>query len=489
MAALQQHMCDKFMSVTELLAIDLGAESGRVMRASFDGARIALDEVHRFPNVPVRAGGTLYWDVLRLWHEIQTGISKAGDDIVSLGVDTWGVDVALLDRNGQLIANPYHYRDSRTDGAMDWVFDRMPRREIFERTGIQFIQLNGIYQLAAMVRDNSSLLDGAHTLLTIADLFNYWLSGSKTCEFTEATTLQLVNPRQNDWDRDIFEAIGISTDILTPIVQPGTRIGEYDGTPVIASVCHDTGSAVVGVPTTTKKYAYLSSGTWSLLGLELDRPIISDATYDANLTNEGGYDGTYRLLKNIMGLWLAQQSRSTWQQEGRSYSYDDLVKLAESATAFTAFVEPDDARFFPPGDIPARVRDYCRETGQPVPQDDAHVMRVIYESLAMKYRKVLDDLIDVSGHEVDVMHVIGGGSQNGLLCQMTANAIGRPVIAGPREATALGNSVVQFIAHGELSSVAEARTMLSESVGTVTYEPQNVAGWNEQYQRYLNICY
>jgi len=471
------------MTEKHVIAIDLGASSGRVMDVAFDGERIVLNEAHRFPNIPVQTPNKLYWDVLRLWHEITVGIDKV-DSGDSIGVDTWGVDVALLDSTGELLSNPVHYRDPRTDGAMEWVFERMPRRKVFERTGIQFLQFNGVYQLASLVRDGSPLLDHADTMLTIADLFNYWLTGSKTCEFTEVTTTQLYNPHASDWDRDIMNAIGIPTDILTPIVQPGTNIGTYKGIDVIAPACHDTGSAVVAVPTTTENYAYLSSGTWSLLGLEIKDAIISDEAYEANVTNEGGYDNTYRLLKNIMGLWVVDQCRTTWASQGHDYTFEQLTEMVNSVDHFKAFIEPDDATFFAPGDMPARVVDYCKNSGQPVPETDAEIMAIVYASLAYKYRYVLEQLISVSGQEVDRLHIIGGGSKNALLNQMTANAIGRPVIAGPAEATATGNAIVQLISLGELGNVAEARTMLSRSMDTVTYEPQNTDAWNDNYDRF-----
>ncbi len=474
------------MSVRHVIAIDLGATSGRVMDIAFDGARIRLDELHRFPNIPVQTPGSLHWDVLRLWREITVGIDAARQ-ADSIGLDCWGVDYALLDSAGELLANPYHYRDPRTEGALDWVFERMPRREIFERTGIQFMPLNALYQLAAGIRDGSPLLDHAATMLTIADLFNYWLTGSKTCEFTEATTMQLYNPKLADWDRDIMKAVGIPTDILTPIVPPGTVIGQYQGIDVILPACHDTGSAVVAAPSTSKRSAYLSSGTWSLLGLELDAPIISDAAYQANVTNEGGYGGTFRLLKNIMGLWIVDQCRAAWRAAGKDYSFEQLTNMVESAARFNAFIEPDDPSFLAPGDMPARVVDYCRRTGQPAPETDAEIMATVYVSLAFKYRYVLELLIAVSGQEVDELHIIGGGSLNALLNQMTANATGRPVIAGPAEATAIGNAIVQFIAIGELDNVAEARALLSESAELRRFEPGATALWDESYPRFAAL--
>ncbi len=471
------------MSAKHVIAIDLGATSGRVMDVAFDGAQLQLQEIHRFPNIPVQTPNSLHWDVLRLWQEITVGID-AVKDAAAIGLDCWGVDYALLDSAGELLANPYHYRDPRTNGAMEWVFERMPRREIFARTGIQFMPLNALYQLAASIREGSPLLDHAASMLTIADLFNYWLTGSKTCEFTEATTMQLYNPALADWDREIMAAVGIPPEILTPIVQPGTVIGRYQGVDVILPACHDTGSAVVAVPSTGDRAAYLSSGTWSLLGLELDEPIISDAAYEANVTNEGGYDGTWRLLKNIMGLWLVDQCRATWKAAGKDYSFAQLTAMVESTAPFKSFIEPDDPAFLPPGDMPARVIDYCRRTGQPTPENDAEVLATVYVSLAYKYRYVLEQLIAVAGQAVDRLHIIGGGSQNALLNQMTANAIGGPVIAGPAEATAAGNAIAQLIAIGELGGVAEARAMISGASDLVHFEPQNAAAWDEHYRRF-----
>ena len=472
------------MTGQHVIAIDLGAESGRVIRVTLDGDGLHLEESHRFLNTPVWARGRLYWDVLRLWHEISTGIRAVASGAAALGVDTWGVDFALLDRNGELLANPVHYRDSRTDGMMDWVFERVPRRTVFERTGIQFMQINGLYQLASMVRENSPLLEAAATLLTFPDLFNYWLSGSRTCEFTHATTLQCYNPRKGDWDYETLSALGIPTAIFPEVVPPGTQLGTYEGIPVIAPASHDTGSAVVAVPTTTADYAYLSSGTWSLLGLEVDQPVINDASYEANVTNEGGAYGTFRLLKNVMGLWLAQQCRATWKAEGMTYSYDDLTALAAEAEPFRSLIDPDDPMFLPPGDMPARIREFCRRSGQPVPETVGQVMRTVYESLALKYRVVLERLIALTGRRVERLHIIGGGVKNRLLCGMAANAIGRPVVAGPVEATALGNAIVQYIALGELESIAQGRELLSRTVGTTVYEPDDRAAWEAQVERF-----
>ncbi len=475
------------MSEKHVIAVDLGAESGRVIQVGFDGKRFALEEIHRFPNTPVMVRGTLHWDALRLWHEITTGIEQAADGASSLGLDAWGVDFALLDRDGKLLANPVHYRDSRTEGMMEWVFERVPRRTIFERTGIQFMVLNTLYQLASLACNNSPLLDVAATFLMIPDLLNYWLSGTRCCEFTDATTTQFYNPRTGDWDWKTISALGIPTDIFPAIVPPGTGLGDFNGIPVIAPACHDTGSAVVAVPTTTADYAYCSSGTWSLFGLEVSEAMINDAAYEGNVTNEGGVNNTFRLLKNVAGMWLAQQCRATWNEQGVEYSYDQLTAEAKTAEPFRSLVDPDDERFLPPGDMPSRIREFCRETGQPEPQTIGQVMRTVYESLALKYRVTLDTLIGITGRTVERLHIIGGGSQNALLCQMTADALGRTVIAGPVEATALGNAIVQFISLGEVGSIAEAREILSKSVGTVRYEPQQTALWEDAVGRYKTL--
>ena len=474
------------MSAAHVIAIDLGASSGRVMDAAFDGAQLRLQEAHRFPNIPVQTPTRLHWDVLRLWHEITQGIGAVAG-ASSIGLDCWGVDYALLDSAGELLANPAHYRDPRTDGAMEWVFQSMPRREIFARTGIQFMPLNGLFQLAAGIRDGSPELEHAATLLTIADLFNYWLTGSKTCEFTEATTLQLVNAERGDWDRDLMRAVGIPADILAPIVKPGTRLGSYTGIDVVAPACHDTGSAVVAMPATRADIAYLSSGTWSLLGLELPAPVMSDAAYAANATNEGGYGGSWRFLKNIMGLWVADQCRATWAAQGRDYSFGQLTAMVEAAPHFRSFIEPDHADFLAPGDMPKRIIDFCARTGQARPESDAEIMAVVYVSLAYKYRYVLEQLSAVSGRTVKALHIIGGGSRNATLNQMTADATGRLVIAGPAEATAIGNAIVQLIALGELGSVHEARAMLSESAELRRYEPRDATAWDEHYPRFCAL--
>lgn len=477
------------MTEQSVLAIDLGAESGRVMRVGFDGERFSLEELHRFRNLPIETPDTLYWNAPRLWYDIQTGIYQGMQrgSIASMGVTSWGVDFALLDTRGHLIDNPVHYRDGRTAGMVEWVFERVPARLVFERTRIQLMSINTLFQLASLKRADSPALTLAHKLLTIPSLFSYWLSGAQVSEFTHVTTTQCYNPRAQAWDEETLGTLDIPTEILPEVVQPGTRIGAYRGVPVIAATSHDTASAVVAVPATTPDYAYLSSGTWSLFGLEVPQPIISDAAFAAAITNEGGAYGTYRLLQNVMGLWLAQQSRATWAAAGKQYSYDELVRLAETAEPFRSLVNPNDARFLEPGDMPQRIRDICRETGQPIPESEGQVMRCIFESLALRYRLVLDRLLTLTGRRVQDLHIVGGGSRNELLNQMTANATGRRVIAGPVESTALGTAIVQFITLGEIASIEEARAILSRSAETKIYEPQETAIYEMQYERLLAL--
>lgn len=475
------------MNHKNVIAVDLGAESGRVILVKFDGERFEMQPVHRFLNTPVPIHGTLYWDVLRQWHEVMTGIDSALFDAASIGIDTWGVDWALLDRRGQLLSNPIHYRDSRTEGMMDWVFERVPRRTVFERTGIQFMALNTLYQLSSLVRDQSPLLDIAATYLPFPDLLNYWLTGDISAEFTHATTTQFYNPRLHDWDRETLATVGIPTAILPRIVQPGTVKGEYKGVKVIAPGSHDTASAVAAVPTTTQDYLYISSGTWSLMGLEVTEPIINDAAYESNTTNEGGVYGTYRLLKNVAGLWLAQQCRAEWSRQGSEYDYAMMAEMAKTAKPFRSLIDPDDPLFILPGDMPSRIRAFCRNSGQPEPETPAQIVRAIYESLALKYRFYLERLLALTGNRVERIHIIGGGSQNDLLNQMTADACNRLVIAGPAEATALGNAMVQFITLGEIENLAQARAVLSRTVDTRMYEPVHPAAWDEVMGRYESL--
>ncbi len=486
----------------DFIAIDLGASNGRVMAGTWDGARFHLREVHRFPNGPVNVLGHLHWDVLRMWQDVQEGLTRyaasASNPLVSLGVDTWGVDFALLDRTGHLIGNPYHYRDARTDGMMARAFARVPKEEIFARTGIQFMQLNTLYQLLSMVENDDPTLEVADTLLMMPDLFHYWLTGQKQTEYTIASTSQLLDARTRQWDADLAARLGIPPHLFLPPVDPGTVVGHVRaevreacglpaGVQVIAPGSHDTASAVAAVPDLDERSAYISAGTWSLMGVEIAEPIINDDVLRFHFTNEGGVGHTIRLLHNMTGLWLLQECRRQWAREGKSYTWEEMLALAEQAPPFTCLIDPDAADFLHPTDMPAAIRAYCARTGQPVPQDHGAIVRCCLESLALKHRWVLEAVERLVGHPIEVVRVVGGGSRNTLLCQYTANACARPVVAGPVEATALGNIMVQAVAAGHLANIAEGRAAIAASVERHTYEPRDTERWEGAYQRLLEM--
>lgn len=487
----------------KFVAFDLGAESGRAVVALFDGSTLRLDSVHRFPNGPVRVLDGLYWDVLRLFEDMKEGLRRCADqhgpDFAGIGIDTWGVDFALLDGNGELLGLPHHYRDPRTKGVMEETLKRVPRAEIYERTGIQFMPINSLYQLLAMARREATALRHADLLLMIPDLLNYWLSGERVCEFTDATTTQCYDPRAGDWARPLMERLGLPTHFLPTIVQPGTTlapllagVAEETGcgqVPVIAPACHDTGSAVVAVPATGRDHVYISSGTWSLVGVEVDEPVINERALELNFTNEGGVSGTFRLLKNVMGLWLVQECRRTWVREGGELSYDEMARLASEAPAFAALVDPDDPSFLDPGDMPSRLRQACERTGQSAPADRGAILRCALDSLALKYRRVIESLDSLLGRRLSPVHIVGGGLQNRLLCQLTADVTQRPVIAGPVEATAMGNVIVQAMAAGEIASLDEGRAVVRASQTLLTYQPrtEHAAACDDAYQRFSGI--
>jgi rhamnulokinase len=482
-------------------AVDLGAENGRVMLGRFDGARLYLEEAHRFPNVPVQAVDTLYWDVLRLWGDIQQGLAVCArltdGSVVSVGVDTWGVDFGLLGRDDQLLGNPVHYRDRRTEGLMAEAFQQAPRETIFERTGIQFLPFNTLYQLLALKMQGSPQLEVAERLLTMPDLLHFWLSGVKANEFTNATTTQCYDPRAGDWAWALLEQLDLPGRLFGAIVPPGTVLGStrpalaaglgLSGTQVIAPASHDTGSAVAGAPLSGANAIYLSSGTWSLMGVEMTQPVINERALSHNFTNEGGVGGTYRLLRNIMGLWLLQECRRAWASQGDEHPYAELVTLAAQAPAFGPLVNVGDARWLAPGDMPARIAAYCQETGQVAPDSKGAVVRCIFESLALEYRWVAERLEELTSRALSTIHVIGGGARNLLLNQFTADATSRQVIAGPVEATALGNVLVQALAGGHISSLAEGRDLVRRSFPVETYEPRPSDLWEAAYHRYLRL--
>ncbi len=491
------------MKKLNLLGFDFGASSGRAMLGVYDGKTIELTEMHRFSNDPVMLNGRFVWDVQRLFFEMKAALlkcSKAGIELDGIGIDTWGVDYGLLDNNGALLGVPVNYRDARTDGMMEEAFKIMPKNEIFEKTGLAFMQFNTLYQLLAMKKMGDKTLDIAEDMLFMPDLLAYFLTGEKATEYTIASTSQLIDPHTRDWAWDIFEKFSIPTDMLTKIQPAGTvrgyllkEIADEVGmkqVPVIAVGSHDTASAVAAVPAKKdSKFAYISSGTWSLLGAELNEPLSDVAVMEANYTNEGGVCDTTRLLKNIMGLWMIQECKREWDRRADAVDFAGLVKLAEKAPAFKAVIDVDDPRFLAPGNMPARIQDYCREKGLPVPEGRGEISRVIYESLALKYRWSVEKLEqNMLGYEIDVLHIVGGGSKNDMLNQFTANAIRRPVVAGPSEGTVIGNLLVQAMALGEIKDMPQLREVVAASFENKTFLPEgDTAAWDEAYERLLKL--
>ena len=484
------------------LAIDLGASSGRAILGSFDGSTIQLKELHRFSNGPIKGSPQLYWDFNALFSEIKCGIAKALElnvEISGIGIDTWGVDFCYLGADGKFIGLPWHYRDSRTDDVTPWAFERISQSDIYSETGIQFMNLNTIFQLAASKRDGEARLEEAEKLLFIPNALTYLLCGDASAEYSIATTSQLYNPRKRDWSWKIIDALGLkrslfpeikpSCTIAAPLSQELCREFNCAPIPVILIGAHDTASAVAAVPVTGEgSWAYLSSGTWSLLGVELDEPLINEAAQAANYTNEGGVGSKIRFLKNIMGMWLIQECRNQWISEGTTYSFAELAKMASEAPAFSAFIDPNAQVFAAPGDMPSRIREYCRSTGQQVPETPGAVVRVALESLALKYRQTWQELENLTSKKLDKLHLVGGGCQNALLNQFTANAIGAPVITGPVEATALGNIIGQALATGDIATLAEGRVISANSFENSTYLPADAELWEKAYQTYTEIC-
>lgn len=482
------------------VALDLGASGGRAMLGSIEEGKLRLEELHRFPNEPVRIPQGLYWDTFRLWHEILAGLGVAGRGrklrLDGIGLDTWGVDFGLLGADGALVDNPRHYRDSRNTGMTDRLCEAVPKREIFAHTGLQFMDLNSLPQLYAAKLAGAPALEVARTLLFMPDIFNYWLSGVPRAELTIASTSQFYNPRDKRWATELFERLGLPVEILPAIVPPGTCLGPIlpevadatgldPATPVFASACHDTASAVAAVPAQSDAWCYISSGTWSLMGLETGEPVINDEALAATLTNEVGAAGRIRLLKNIAGMWLIQECRRAWALEGREYGYDELAQMAAAARPFRAVINPD--AFPEPGHMPERITEYCRRLSFGTPADAGETVRTILESLALRYRQVLGSLEHLLGRRIDVIHIVGGGSQNETLNQFAADCTGRAVVAGPTEATAAGNVLVQAIGSGLLKDLEEARALVRASFPVTIYEPRHTGGWDEAYDRFLSL--
>ena len=492
------------MSEQIYLGVDLGAESGRVMAGFWDGQKIRLEELHRFPNGGVFIADSLRWDLLRLWGEIQTGLLIAGrrfgKSVVSIGVDTWGVDHVLLSKSGELLGQPFHYRDSRTRGMFQQAFGTVPKAEIFATTGLQFMEISTLYQLLALKRQSPELLEAADCFLMIPDFFHWCLSGAKVVEFTNATTTQFFHATGRNWAFDLLRRFDLPARIFPEVVQPGTGLGPLRksisdqtglaGVEIIAPATHDTGSAVAAVPTANTgqaNWAYISSGTWSLMGVELSSPILSQRALELNVTNEGGVDGTYRILKNIMGLWLVQQCKRSFEARGKCFEYHELVRLAEAASGLRSFIDPDAPCFLNPPDMVKTIQNFCTKTKQPLPETEGQFIRCVLESLALKYKTVLSGLEELTRTRVDMIHIVGGGSRNMLLNQFTANACARPVLAGPVEATVLGNLLVQVRSRGELSSLADIRKVVRASSEVAHVHPQSSAGWEEAFARFCKL--
>ena len=487
------------MSGSTYVAVDLGAESGRVIVGTLEDGRVRLADAHRFSNVPVRTPDGLHWDVLRLYDEILTGLRAVrrehGHKLAGVGVDSWAVDYGLLDRDGRLLGAPYHYRDARTDGVREEAARVVPAAEQYARTGIAQLPFNTLYQLMAQKRGGDRALELAQSLLLIPDLLHYWLSGERSTEYTNASTTGMLDV-DGTWARDLLARLGVPAHMLLPPSPPGATLGPLreavrndcglDAIPVILPATHDTASAVVAVPVELSSaggHAYISSGTWSLLGLELERPILSEEARAAGFTNEGGVAGTYRFLTNIMGLWLVQECRRAWARAGREWSYDELTARAAAIPAPGIVLDVDDPLFLHPADMPAVIGAQLDGAGQPAPDDPIALVRAVLEGLALKYRLAIEQAERLAGTPVRVIHVVGGGARNGLLCQLTADACGRPIVAGPAEATALGNILVQAIGRGEVRDLAEARAIVRASSDAHTYEPHDGGYWNDLHGR------
>lgn len=493
------------MSEKVYLAVDLGASSGRVVAGRFDGSRLTLEEVMRFDNGGVAIGPRLYWDLLGQWSHVCRGLraagTKFGRQTRSVGVDTWGVDFGLLGRGDELLANPRHYRDHHTDGILERAFGIVGREEIFAETGLQFMQFNSLYQLLALRLANSAPLAAAERFLMMPDLFHWLLTGVAANEFTNASTTQFLNPATRQWSQSLLERFGLPTRILGDLVEPGTRLGPLlpqvaaetglSGVDVVLPGTHDTASAVLAVPAESgpsANWCYISSGTWSLMGVESSRPVVTDLCRHLNFTNEGGVGGTIRLLKNIGGLWLLQECRRVWALQGREYGWDELNRLSDAAKPLTALINPDDASFMAPADMPQAIRGFCRRTGQQPPADDGAVIRCALEGLALKYRQVHGWLEQLTGGRLETIHIVGGGALNRRLCQAAADACGRRVVAGPVEATAIGNVMLQAVADGAVDDIAQAREVIRRSFAVEEFQPRDTGAWDEAYGRFVALA-
>ena len=469
-----------------VLAFDFGASSGRAILAEYENGHLTYKEIHRFENCPRERDGHFRWDFADLMANVHQGIEKAGA-FDSIGFDTWGVDFGLLDENGKLLGDPVHYRDSRTEGMVEKALARMDADALYTATASQIMAINTLFQLLAVQEQDAETWEKACRLLFMPDLFAHALCGADVCETTIASTSQMLDARTGAWNRDVLQSFAIPEHLFAPRVNSGTVVGEYQGAKVIAVAGHDTQCAVAAMPAPDANAAFLSCGTWSLLGCELDAPVLTEQSRLLALSNEQGANGKVNYLKNIIGLWLIQESRRQWRREGQEYSYAQLEQLALAAEPLRSFIDPDDPLFTPPGDIPGRVREFCHRTGQPVPETVGQVMRCIYESLALKYRFALEQLSRATGKQFSVLHMLGGGAKDGLLCRMTADCAGIPVVAGPVEATALGNILIQLVALGELPDIAAGRALIAATEPVKRFAPGDRNDWDKAYETYTTI--
>lgn len=482
-----------------ILSFDFGASSGRAMLATLKDGKIEMEEIHRFSNDTVIVRGTMYWDILRLFFEIKAGITAAVNNggFDAIGIDTWGVDFGLIDKNGRLLSNPVHYRDLRTEGMLEEVFKIIPKDELYSLTGTQCLRINTLYQLMYLKQHEPELLERADKMLLIPDLFAYMLTGEIKDEASIVSTTNLSDPNTQGWNFELIRRLGLPENIFAPVVKPGSVFGMLseelceelgcESVPVIAVASHDTASAVAATPSLSDDFVYISCGTWSLFGIESKTPILTDAAAAANFTNEGGFDNTTRFLKNIMGLWLIQESRRQWRREGTEVGFDTLEREALASEPFRCFIDVDDPLFETSGNLPRRVCQYCERTGQYVPQTRGEIMRCIYQSLAMKYKYTFNALGSLSGRKYGKINILGGGIKDKLLCQMTADACGVQVLAGPTEATVMGNIAVVCYALGELGSFEDIRRTVSSSTELKEYQPAAYEAWEKAYADYLKV--
>jgi rhamnulokinase len=489
------------MSPAKFLAIDIGASSGRAVLGSIKNNKLNTREIHRFINQPINVLGHIHWNIFSLFEEIKLAMTHCAQnftcDLNGIAIDTWGVDFGLISVDDVFLGLPYAYRDSRTNGMMKKAFEYMPKAEIYQHTGIQFMQLNTIFQLLAMVQADSPLLKIADKLLFMPDALNFLFSGIKAAEFSIASTSQLYDPINKIWSAPVFEKLNLPRQIMPEIIQTGTELGPLfpeiakdtglNSVSIIASAGHDTAAAVAAVPAEGDDWAYLSSGTWSLMGIEIENPIINEQSLNYNFTNEGGVGGSIRFLKNIAGLWIVQECRRIWQREGEDYDFATLTEMANQARPFISVIDPDDSLFLLPENMPEAIHDYLRKTDQKIPQTKGETIRIVLESLALKYRATLEQINILRGQPIKKLHLVGGGTKNELLNQFTANSCGIPVIAGPTEATAVGNIAVQTIAKGVLGSIEDARQVIRNSFELKEYNPEETTQWNKMYAKFTQI--